>query len=409
MRSLLRLIPYYRPYQRTFLLGLLLTVVSSAIASVPPWLLRDAVDGMRSNAPLSRILQLGLGMVGLAVVAGAMRYGMRELLNGLSRRIEYDLRNDLFERLTGLDATFYGKHRTGDLMARVTNDLGAVRMASGPAIMYLASTLFGGIFSLWFMVRIDGRLTALAIAPMILLPVAATVIGRAIHRRFEAVQEHFGHMTTMVQENLSGLRVVRAYRQEGPETQRFRAMGEEYLEKNMHLMRLDAALHPAFMLLAGLGGVVVLGYGGALVIRGTISVGDLVSFSLYLGMLTWPLIALGWVTNLFQRGAASMQRLLVILDGASAVRDTTTPRSLPPRPASGGRMLEFRNVSFHYPRSESEDASAPVRWVLREISFPVPAGTTLGVVGATGSGKSALLDLVTRTYDPQEGEIPPGR
>jgi len=405
MRSLLKLIPYYRPYRRTFLLGLLLTVVSSAIASVPPWLLRDAVDGMRNGASFARIVTLGLGMVGLAVIAGAMRYGMRELLNGLSRHIEYDLRNDLFARLTGLDATFYGKHRTGDLMARVTNDLGAVRMASGPAIMYLASTLFGGIFSLWFMVRIDGQLTALAIAPMILLPVAATVIGSAIHRRFEAVQEHFGHMTTMVQENLSGLRVVRAYRQEDAEIQRFGDMGQEYLGKNMHLMRLDAALHPAFMLLAGLGGVVVLGYGGSLVIRDAITVGDLVSFSLYLGMLTWPLIALGWVTNLFQRGAASMQRLLVILDGVSAVRDTATPGNLPPRTTAGGRSLEFRNVSFHYPRAGSENASTPPRWVLRDISFTVPAGTTLGVVGATGSGKSALLDLVTRTYDQQEGEI----
>ncbi|HYC52213.1 MAG TPA: ABC transporter ATP-binding protein [Gemmatimonadaceae bacterium] len=405
MRSLWRLVPYFRPYRKTFLLGLLLTVVSSAVASVPPWLLQYAVDGMREDAPLREIVILALWMVGLAVIAGAMRYGMREYLNGLSRRIEYDLRNDLFACLTSLDATFYGRNRTGDLMARVTNDLSAVRMASGPAIMYLASTLFGAVFSLWFMVRIDLRLTGLALAPMVFLPFAATFIGRAIHRRFEDVQEHFGRMTTLVQENLSGLRVVRAYRQEQPEIARFRAMGEGYLGKNMHLMRLDAALHPAFMLLAGLGGAVVLGFGGSLVIDGDISVGALVSFSLYLGMLTWPLIALGWVTNLFQRGAASMQRLLVILDGQSAVREATQPRSLPPRPASGGRSLEFRNVSFHYPRPAADDVSVPPRWVLRDVSFTVAAGTTLGVVGATGSGKSALLDLITRTYDPQQGDI----
>src|SRR6059036_3687680 len=276
MRSLGRLLPYYRPYLRNVWLGLLLVVVSSAIGSVPPWLLRSAIDGIRGNAPLGRILELASAIVGLAVVAGAMRYWMRELLNGLSRYIEYDLRNDLFKHLASLDAAFYGRHRTGDLMARLTNDLGAVRMAAGPAVMYLANTVFGGVFALWFMLRIDARLTALALLPMVFLPIAAAILGHEIHRRFESVQEFFGHMTTMAQENLSGVRIVRAYRQEPAEIERFRGMGEEYLAKNMHLMRLDATMHPAFMLLAGLGGVVVLGLGGALVIRGTLTVGALV-------------------------------------------------------------------------------------------------------------------------------------
>jgi ATP-binding cassette subfamily B multidrug efflux pump len=410
MRPLLRLLPYYRPYRRKVWVGLLLIVVSSAVGSVPPWLLRSAVDGIRENAPLSRILQLAGGIVGLAIVAGAMRYWMRELLNGLSRWIEFDLRNDLFTHLTTLDASFFAQHRTGDLMARLTNDLSAVRMAAGPAVMYAANTVFGGIFALWFMLRIDPRLTALALLPMVFLPIAATILGGKIHRRFEAVQEFFGHMTTMAQENLSGARIVRAYRQEHAEIERFRAMGEEYLEKNMHLMRLDATLHPSFMLLAGLGGVVVLGLGGALVIRGTITVGALVAFSLYLGMLTWPLIALGWVVNLFQRGAASMQRLITILDGdvksengqwtMENGRDVRAFRSLPERSNGSGRTIEFRNVSFHYPAT----GDSP-RWVLRNVSFTLPAGATLGVVGATGSGKSALLDLVPRIYDPQEGEI----
>jgi len=401
MRSLGRLLPYYRPYRRMVWLGLLMIVVSSALGSVPPWLLRSAIDGIRNNAPLSTILRLAGAMVGLAVIAGAMRYYMRELLNGLSRYIEFDLRNDLFKHLSSLDASFYGKHRTGDLMARLTNDLSAVRMAAGPAVMYLASTVFGGIFALSFMLRIDTRLTAIALLPMIFLPIAATILGREIHRRFEAVQEFFGHMTTMAQENLSGVRIVRAYRQEDAEIERFRGMGEEYLEKNMHLMRLDATMHPAFTLLAGLGAVVVLGLGGTLVINGTITVGALVAFSLYLGMLTWPLIALGWVVNLFQRGAASMDRLLAILDGANTVTESASTRQLPARSNSAGRSIEFRNVSFHYPVSGD---TAP-RWVLRNVSFTVPAGATLGVVGATGSGKSALLDLVPRVYDPQEGEI----
>jgi ATP-binding cassette subfamily B multidrug efflux pump len=413
MRPLLRLLPYYRPYRRNVWVGLLLIVVSSAVGSVPPWLLRFAVDGIRENAPISRILQLASGIVGLAVVAGAMRYWMRELLNGLSRWIEFDLRNNLFTHLTTLDASFLAQHRTGDLMARLTNDLSAVRMAAGPAVMYLANTVFGGLFALWFMLRIDARLTGLALLPMVFLPIAATILGQEIHRRFEAVQEFFGHMTTMAQENLSGARIVRAYRQEDAEIERFRSMGEEYLEKNMYLMRLDAMMHPSFMLLAGLGGVVVLGLGGALVIRGTITVGALVAFSLYLGMLTWPLIALGWVVNLFQRGAASMERLLVILDGgngkSAGAREAgggngqraQSPSALPPRSNGSGRSIEFRNVSFHYPVA----GDTVPRWVLRNVSFSVPAGATLGVVGATGSGKSALLDLVPRIYDPQEGEI----
>jgi ATP-binding cassette subfamily B multidrug efflux pump len=402
MRSLKRLLPYYRPYRRDVAFGLLLVVGSAAVGSIPPWLLRSAIDAIRASAPFAYILGLAGGIVALALVAGVMHYWMRELLNGLSRHIEYDLRNDLFGRLANLDATFYGSHRTGDLMARLTNDLSAVRMSAGPAVMYLANTVFGGLFALWFMLRIDPTLTGLALLPMALLPVAAIWAGREIHRRFEAVQEHFGVMTTMAQENLSGVRIVRAYRQELAEIDRFTALGNEYLDRNMYLMRLDAALHPTFMLLAGIGGAVVLGLGGTLTIRGDISVGSLVAFTLYLGMLTWPLIALGWVVNLFQRGAASMQRLLTILDGKNAVVERPTPAPLPARNASGGRSLEFRNVSFHYPTA---DSAALPRWVLRDVSFALAAGETLGVVGATGSGKSALLDLITRIYDPQEGEI----
>ncbi|HJQ20019.1 MAG TPA: ABC transporter ATP-binding protein [Gemmatimonadaceae bacterium] len=401
MRSLLKLLPYYRPYRFHVWTGLVLVVLSSAIGSVPPWLLRGALDGIRADAPTSRILLYAAGIVGLALLAGAMRYWMRELLNGLSRYIEFDLRNDLFAKLAAVDATFYGKHRTGDLMARLTNDLSAVRQAAGPAPMYLANTVFGGVFALWFMLHISARLTWLTLLPMVFLPITAIVLGREIHRRFEAVQEFFGDMTTMAQENLSGVRVVRAYRQERAEIERFSAMGDDYIEKNMHLMRLDATMHPAFQVLAGLGAVIVLGLGGTLVIRNAITVGELVAFSVYLGMLTWPMIALGWVVNLFQRGGASMARLVTILEATNAVRETAQPRALPPRSNGSGRSIEFRNVSFHYPVS----SDTPPRWVLRHLSFTVPAGATLGVVGATGSGKSALLDLVPRIYDAQEGDI----
>ena len=394
-----RLLPYYRPYGGKVALGLFFVVASSAAASVVPWLLGLAVDGMRSADPLRRTAWPAAGMVVVALIAGALRYWMRELINGVSRYIENDLRNDLFRHLTILDVGFFGRIRTGELMARFTNDLGAVRMAVGPAIMYLTNTIVGGIFALAFMLRIDVMLTVFALLPMALLPAVIARMGKAIHDRFEAVQEHFGKLTTLAQENLAGVRVVRAYRQEEPEIERFRAMSDQYLAKNMALARLYGVMHPTTGLLAGFGTVVVLGLGGALVLRGTISVGAFIAFGFYLGMLTWPLIALGWVINLFQRGAASFARLAEILNAVPAVASARAPRALPP--PGRGRSVEFRNVSFHYPAAPDR----PPRWVLRDVSFTVPAGCTLGVVGATGSGKSALMDLIPRLYDPQHGEI----
>ncbi|HTK54181.1 MAG TPA: ABC transporter ATP-binding protein [Gemmatimonadaceae bacterium] len=399
MRALRRLLPYYTPYRWQVILGLAFVVISSAFASVTPWLLRAALDGIRAGVESRRIWMLAAAMVGLALVAGVLRYGMRELINGLSRRIEYDLRNDLFAHLLRLDAGYFGRTRTGDIMARLTNDLSAVRQAVGPAIMYLTNTIAGGVFALYFMLRIDTRLTLLALTPMVLLPILTIWLGRAIHERFEAVQEHFSTMTTRAQENLAGARVVRAYRQEQPELERFAGLNDEYLTKNMQLVRLYGLMNPAFGLLAGLGAVTVLGVGGTLAVHGTITVGAFVAFGLYLGMLTWPLIALGWVVNLFQRGAASGARLLEILDASPAVSNPPAPASLPS--ATAGRSVEFRGVGFHYP----PPAGAHARWVLRDISFRVSAGATLAVVGATGSGKSALLELLARVYDPQEGQV----
>jgi ATP-binding cassette, subfamily B, multidrug efflux pump len=399
MKALWQLLPYYRPYRGRFASGLALVILSSGLAGVIPWLLRDAIDGMRAGMPSGRIQLIAAAMVAIALIGGAARYGMRELMNGLSRWIEYDLRNALFRHLESLDGSFFAAMRTGDIMARLTNDLSAVRMAVGPAIMYLVNTIAGGAFALVFMVRIDPWFTLLALLPVGLLPIIMAKGGTAIHHRFEAVQEHFSTMTTRAQENISGARIVRAYRQEEPEIVRWSDMNEEYVRRNMRLVRLWGLLNPGFALLAGLGGVIVLGYGGRLVLRGEISVGSLVAFGFYLGMLTWPLIALGWVTNLFQRGAASMARLNEILHAQSAIVEPPEPRALPR--ARAGRAIEFRNVGFHYPVNEGE---AP-RWVLRHLSFAVPAGGTLGVVGATGSGKSALIDLIPRIHDPQEGEI----
>src|SRR6476646_7981560 len=399
MKNLRRAAPYYRPYWLPFTIGLLIVFASSAITSVIPWLLQRAIDAIGSGAPMQTIWKLSGLIVLAAIIGGAFRYGMRELMNGVSRWIEYDLRNDLFTHLETLDSAYFAQTRTGDIMARLTNDLSAVRMAVGPAVMYLANTITGGLFALYFMLRIDVRLTLLALIPLLLLPVLTIRMGKAIHDRFEAVQEHVSTLTTRAQENLSGARIVRAYRQESAEIERFGAINDQYLALNMSLVRLCGTLNPLFAFFGGLGAVIVLGAGGVLTIRGTISVGAFVAFGMYLTMLTWPMIALGWVVNLFQRGDASMGRLAEILDVKPAIVAAEPRRHLPA--TQSGRTIEFRNVGFHYPVA----AGGEPRWVLRNVSFTVPAGSTLGVVGATGSGKSALIDLIPRMYDPQEGDI----
>ncbi|HKY96562.1 MAG TPA: ABC transporter ATP-binding protein [Gemmatimonadaceae bacterium] len=401
MKPIRRILPYYTPYRVDLIAGLVLVVVSTAITSVIPWLLRLGIDAVTGGAPLSRVWTLAGQIVCVAVFAGFLRYSMREILNRISRNIEYDLRNDLFAHLTTLDAEWFGRNRTGDIMSRLTNDLGAVRMAAGPAIMYLVNTVAGALFALAFMLRIDVRLTVLALLPMIALPAITAYLGGAIHRRFEAVQEHFSTLTTHAQENLSGTRIVRAYRQERAEIQRFAQLNDEYMRRNMSLARLYGTMHPMFALLAGIAGTVVLGLGGYLTLNGTISIGSFVAFGLYLGLLTWPLIALGWVINLFQRGNASLQRLAEILDARSSISDPSVDEVVHLPPTSAGRRIEFRSVGFHYPGPTGREP----RWVLRDVSFSVNAGSTLGVVGATGSGKTALIDLIPRLYDPQEGEI----
>ena len=402
MTSLTRLLYWARPHRRRFAAGLACVVVSTALASLIPTLIRRAIDAMGAEAPVRDVLGIAATMVGLTLVMGWFRFQMRDILNGVSRVIENDLRDALFERLTRLDPAWYGRNRTGEVMARLTNDLGAVRMAAGPAVMYLTNTIFGGLFALSFMFAISPRLTLLALLPMAPLPIVMFGLGRAIHRSFERVQSQFGDLTTHVQEHLSGVRIVRAYQQEGAELARFSELSAGYLEKNLRLVRLNGLMNPSFSLLAGLGAAAVLGLGGAMVLDGRLTVGAFVAFGLYLANLTWPLIALGWVTSLFQRGAASMTRLLVILDAQPAIRDPEPPRTVASLPATtGGRTLTFERVGFAHAASDGTLG----RTVLEDVSVRVPAGSTLGIVGATGSGKTTLLELIPRLADPTQGRV----
>lgn len=412
-QALRRLLPYYHPYRIQVALGLISVVAAAALANIIPSILQRGVDTMRAGADSITLWRLGGVMLITAVVSGGLRFFMRQSLNGVSRRIETDLRHDVYARLTTLDANWYARWRTGDLMARLTNDLSAVRMATGPAIMYLVNTVAGGLFALVMMVRISPLLTALALLPMAGLPILMLRLGRRVHARFEAVQSQFSDLSSRAQENLAGVRVVRAYRQELAEARRFDALGDAYLDANIRLAKLNGLMNPGFALLAGLGGAVTIAVGGRLLIAGQITVGGYVAFGIYLTMLTWPLIALGWTTNLLQRGAASMARVLELLDAAPDDVQDRGQSAIPDAAAQmDGRAIEFRHVWFHYPNASAntsanaaEQPPAEPRWVLRDVSFIVPAGGTLAIVGATGAGKSALMDLIPRLFDPQRGDI----
>jgi len=329
----------------------------------------------------------------VALVGGVARYGMRELLNGYSRKIERDLRQTLFDHLLRLPAQFYDEWRTGDLMSRATNDILAVRQVAGPAIMYLVNTTAISVLGLGLMVWIDPVLTLLAMVPMFILPGLVYYFGREIHARFERIQDQFSQLSNFTQENLAGIRIVKAYAQEEGQDERFSDLNREYLDRNMDLAKVWGAFHPALTLFTGIAAVIVLWFGGLRVMDGTITIGDFVLFNLVLTQLTWPMVSLGWVTNLFQRGAASMGRINRLLESEPAIEDA--PRPIRLQEVEGG--IRFEGVSFRYPGTG--------RWVLRDVSFRIEPGQTAAIVGATASGKSTLVRLVPRIYDPEEGVV----
>ncbi len=394
MRELRSLLPYFRPYLRGFVLGLVCAGFANVLQIAAPYLTKLVIDGL-SDPDVTRADIFGLGalIVVAAAVGGFFRYEMRELINGISRRIEADLRNDFFRHLLWLDPTYYGTTRTGDLMSLVTNDTSAVRMAAGPAVMYLANTAVTFVFAMGMMIWISPRLTLIAMIPMAALPAIVLGFGKVIHSRYEKIQAQFASLSTFVQENLSGVRIVRAYTREREQMGRFDAYNDDYRSRNMSLVRVSGVFHPLLSLVAGVAMVLVTGLGGLEVMAGTITLGDFVAFSMYLTMLVWPMIALGWVVNLFQRGEASMGRLNVVLAARPAVRAPTEPRPLP----SVRGQVEFRGVSFRYPGTERD--------VLENVSFVAPAGQTVAIVGPTGAGKSTLVALLARLYDPTSGEI----
>ncbi|HEY0018698.1 MAG TPA: ABC transporter ATP-binding protein [Longimicrobium sp.] len=394
MRELKALLPYLRRYRVLIAVGLLTVVVSNAVNVASLEYVKAGVDALeRPDATRSVVGRYALLSALLALAAGVGRFWMRQILNGVSRRVELDLRDDFFARLLRLDAGFYAANPTGEIMSRATNDIAAVRMVAGPAYMYLVNTVVFGVFAIVRMTMIDPWMTMISLIPLLLLPPVTIGFGTLIHDRFEKIQEQLGILSTMAQENLAGQRIVKAYGQEAAQTDRFRALSRESMRRNVELARTQGLFYPSLGLLAGLGMAVALGVGGRAMLAGRISVGDLVIFLIYLGMLTWPMIALGWVVNLFQRGAASMGRVSRVLQTEPRVHDA--PDAVAPATVRG--EIEFRGVSFRYPGADRD--------VLRGVSFHVPAGATVAIVGPTGSGKSTVVSLLARLYDPTAGEV----
>ncbi|MGE0042604.1 MAG: ABC transporter ATP-binding protein [Vicinamibacterales bacterium] len=389
-----RLLARLSAYRRAFVVGLSAVVLSTGVTLAGPWVLKLAVDDLATAVTRGKLLFYASAILGVALLGGAFRFAMRRVIVGASRRFEYDLRNDIFAHLQRLPPAYFAAHRTGDLMSRATNDLNAVRMMAGPAVMYSVSTALTFIAAVALMAGMNGRLTLVALLPLPIVSLSVRYFGRAIHTRFEAIQAQLSELSAVVQETLAGVRVVRAYGREAHEIGRFEAANREYVERSKVLIRLQGLYYPSLSLLMGLSALLVLWLGSRDVVAGRMSLGDLVAFNAYLMMLSWPMIAFGWVTNMLQRGLASWSRILAILDAEPAIDDrhVTGPGVVP---ADLAGAVEIRDLTFDY-------GLGPV---LQGISCTVAAGETVAIVGATGAGKSTLLALLARLYDPPPGTI----
>ena len=408
-----RLASYFVPYKRTLIVGSACVLMTNIFKLIPPVFVRRAMDGLTAaiseldgTQPLgaaaqalitqsaqSYLFEYGALIVLTALAQGVFLFTQRRLLINMSRHVEYDLRSDFYAHLQKLPFEFYQTHRTGDLMARATNDLTAVRMIVGPALMYSMNTVFAMALIVPVIASISWRLTLLAFISMPLVVIATHYFSKQIHDRFEKVQEYFGTVSNRAQESLAGVRVIRAYTQERAEIESFKQVNRESVNRNLKLIRLSGIFHPILQFFIGLGFIAVLWFGGRLVIDGKISIGQFVQFTLYLGYLVWPMISLGWVINLFQRGMASMERMHNIMSIEPAIRDTGDTLEI----AGIKGEIEFRDLTFTYTA-----ASEPA---LKDINLHIQAGQTVAFVGAVGSGKSTLMNLVTRLLDAEPGQV----
>jgi ATP-binding cassette, subfamily B, multidrug efflux pump len=386
-----RLLPELRRHRGRLSLGLGCLLATTLVSVASPWVLRLVIDDLTLAVTRQKLWLYAGAILGLVAVEGVFRYQMRMVLIGVSREMEYELRNAVLRQLTLLSPAYFQRNRTGELLSRASNDMSAVRMVLGPGIMYAANTAASFTGAVALMLAISPRLTALALVPLLLVSVLVRHYGRRIQDQSEAVQAQLAEISALVQENLSGARVVRAYAQERFEQERFDAANEAYVGRNRTLVRTTGIVYPGIQFLMGLGGLTVLWLGGRMVIAHAITLGEFVAFGAYLAMLNWPMIALGWVVNLFERGEASMKRIHAILDASPGIEDES------PLPVAQIRgEVSLRGLSFAYPAGPR---------VLHQLDLDVPAGTTVAIVGPTGSGKSTLVSLLARLWDAPAGTL----
>ena len=390
---------YMRRYRWGYVRGTLACVATNIIAVQFPRVLGMAVDRIEKNATRELILVFALILVAISLIKGIFLYAQRWVLIGISREIEFDLRNDLFKKLELQDSGFYQRYRTGDIMARMTNDLNAVRMLLGPALMYSANTIFLTVFALFFMLRISPYLTLVALAPMPLASILVQYLGRKIHDRFERIQASFSDISAQAQENYSGVRLIRAFAREESQIGLFERLNRQYIGRALRLVQLMGMLWPTLEFILGISMIITLLAGGHQVLAHRITVGQFVAFSTYMILLIWPIIAVGWVINIFQRGTASVKRIDELLKAEPSIADghSVVPGFGEDTVLRGD--IELRHLNFSY--GEGPDAVP----VLRDISLNIPAGSSLAIVGPTGSGKSTLVNLITRLYDAPEGAL----
>jgi len=390
---LARLLRHAARYRAGLSWGVACVACANFIALAQPQVLRYAVDDLYRGVNSEKLGRYALILFGIAVASGVFKYFMRQSVIAISRHIEYDLRNELFAHLQGHDASWFQRHRTGEIMSIATNDMAAVRMMVGPGLMYTVNTLVVSAVSIAFMVAISPRLAFYSLLPLPIVSVCVWWFGDRIHRRFEQVQEHFARLSAMVQENLAGVRVVRAFAAERREVSEFGRLNDQYVDQNVQLIRTAGLFQPSLAFFSGLGALLALWLGGREAIAGRITLGQFVAFTVYLAMLNWPMVALGWVINIFQRGSASFGRIAAMLDEPPGIAS----RPDAPRPDTTRGELEFRDLTFSYP-----GASEPA---LSGVSFHVAAGSTVALVGRTGSGKSTVLSLLPRVFDPPPGTV----
>ncbi len=399
-KKLLPLVPYLKRYRSGLFWGGLCVLFNNGIWILFPQVLRRAINDLHSGVTRHKLLTYSLLIIAIALIKGIFQFLTRWVVIGISRDIEFDLRNDLFAHLERLSFSYYQRNRTGDIMARATNDLNAVRMLLGPAIMYSANTLVFTAGALGFMLAISPKLTLYAFLPLPITSIVIQYFGRRIHERFERIQAMFSDISARAQENFSGARVIRAYVQEQAEIAAFEHANQEYIRRSLGLVRLMGMLWPTLELMLGAAVVIVLWMGGREVLMGKMNVGDFVAFNTYMVQLTWPVIALGWVINIFQRGTASLGRIEEILSQQPEIADESSGATgAPPVHATAGAdisgEIEFRNLNFAY------NGTA----ILKDVSLRIPAGSSLAIVGPTGSGKTTLVNLIPRIYDAEPGTV----